>query len=725
MSRCYLDKAPVTFRDVAAYFSEEDWTVLRNWQKELYKNAMREIHQAMISLGYNIANPDTLLRIDKRDRAQVRDPHDPKRRVDINDPTSSFYQAGSPDILMRIVHKENRHLPEETGILHSPNTGNDHTDFDASFRLQRKTKLHWRDPVVSERSKVEDDLDADYPVITSVFSLSQTPEQGSHYRKLEHKRKNTVFQHKETPHYYQDLKKKAAKGPLVPPLIILLDEEPPFEKEKESERATAGKGTKARKGKRKDAINSMKKTTLYETSTGKLKLKVVQKPEKKGKPGRKRRWSENKEDLGREQSPAFENGFKQSTHSTSYDEISKLDSLDNYEESESSQKSSKTPDYPPKTQQTVGPYDCDECEKSFRHNIDLIQHKMIHLGPGIGFEKVKKVNKPGLYPCNRCDKSFTYKTNLSRHQRKNTKCRETISRKMGFHRPQRRKRGGKRPHKCPDCEKRFSTKGNLFRHQRTHTGERPYECDDCDKSFGRKEHLSTHQKTHTEEMQADVEPEIPEIPEPVYYQCTECGEIFTDKIVLLKHKIRHRAEKPFQCTECGKSFGLKGTLVKHRKTHLHKKALLETMIPIEAPDAEPLSPLTDQSPASIDLSDSLSFSLGLMGQPQKYTGDKYHTCGQCGKSFSSASYLLKHQQMHTGENLHTCPYCGKGFLSSSSLITHKRIHTGERPYQCRECDKSFSQKGNLNVHQRTHTEEYAAMMKLQERPQSRNNSDQF
>lgn len=48
-------EALLEFRDVAACFSEEEWKLLYRWQKELYRNVMKEIHQAFSSLGPLIA----------------------------------------------------------------------------------------------------------------------------------------------------------------------------------------------------------------------------------------------------------------------------------------------------------------------------------------------------------------------------------------------------------------------------------------------------------------------------------------------------------------------------------------------------------------------------------------------------------------------------------------------------------------------------------------------
>ncbi|XP_077148029.1 uncharacterized protein LOC143808823 isoform X4 [Ranitomeya variabilis] len=123
----------VTFHDVAACFSAEEWGVLEDWQRALYKNVMLEIHSALEAMGFEILNRDVLFCIKKvkdlyidicetgraigsagaaatRDPGQImglkqeRDsPLDSCQKKGLK---STAHQACSPDLLLRIKQDE-------------------------------------------------------------------------------------------------------------------------------------------------------------------------------------------------------------------------------------------------------------------------------------------------------------------------------------------------------------------------------------------------------------------------------------------------------------------------------------------------------------------------------------------------------------------------------------------------------------------------------------------
>ncbi|XP_078512450.1 uncharacterized protein LOC144772194 isoform X3 [Lissotriton helveticus] len=159
-----------------------------------------------------------------------------------------------------------------------------------------------------------------------------------------------------------------------------------------------------------------------------------------------------------------------------------------------------------------------DCDARFIRNISLLHQETKETGAqSILFEN--------------CDKNFTHNAHVQNHQRTHI---------------------GDKPYLCNECGKSFTRSTSLKRHQIVHTGNNPFPCTECERCFVYKADLDHHLRLHRGEK---------------FIPCNICGKTFMYRSQLQRHLIIHTGERPFLCTKCDKRFTLKFNLITHQKLH--------------------------------------------------------------------------------------------------------------------------------------------------------------
>ncbi|KAJ1204773.1 hypothetical protein NDU88_000211 [Pleurodeles waltl] len=345
---------PVTFQDVASCFSDEEWKLLHEWQKELYKNVMNEIHQALIALGPVIAtsvfslrakekddlcsvsnpdskrrrsdnnspscqitNPDTLVRVNISEEADIWDPQETARRTDIEEVASYGYPPIHPDVLLQMQQEEEMDSRDWSGsegsdVLVCPTKGFQAPSADVSWRKEDKSNAFLMRPPGSKGKR------------------STMPSSGNEVISFIIKDEQQAYSLANRNVENREVINISSAGDPVFTIRNKPEDEIHFQEEQDLEVKSAGERISHRNLNNEDFMNTtgkMKARKASEKAKGMIFQNSI-------RGANIRKWPPNREEFEGEMNPEDESGFSKSSNSKLNQEILEVELSDTFTKGE-------------------------------------------------------------------------------------------------------------------------------------------------------------------------------------------------------------------------------------------------------------------------------------------------------------------------------------------------------------------------------------------------------